>query len=729
MMEKLKVYAEEKESDFVKYLTNSGSFDNPNNDFRPYNPDDIYQKEGNYSIYEEMEKDEQVDISMQLKKDLILGSGFSIVPQDEGQEDMANEIQDRIKKGVPNILAKLEEMLDAYSKGFSLTEPVFGFLNDGYLTIRDLKTRHPNSFIIHTDDPGNVVKIEQTQGFSGKRIEIDPHQLIHYINRPKYQNPYGTSDLRSAYAPYLAKKHTFRWFSIFMENAASPKPVGKYPNNSPDGFARKLHNILKKFQAKTSFVVPKGVEVDFLETKSNGEAYVKAINLFNAFIGRSLFMPDLSGFSGSETSGGSFSLGENQIKLMMIHLMKRRSNFEELINHRIIAPMVEANYGKVENPPLLKFNEVMEDDVGGFAELFLKAINGKAYVPSDAEINHFRSLIKFPEGDVERAEAAKEEETEKGEDSGDGNEEGGDNPEIEEDNENLEDEVKENRFKAPAGGHQSKVDVKAIMSVFDASIERFKNDTELIVDETFSNLVSQIKKKKIIEKVDIDKISKLNVKNLTKIKKALTSQFMDMYQSGEKFAMIEILGQKNFSEPLVDERFIRILEAETFQFIGDWEYKVSQALRIQLIEAIKDGKPIQSIIDFIDDYGRESARISLDRFARTKITEVFNKGRLNFFNEQDVVVGYQYSAILDGRTTVVCAGLHGKKFKKGTEPIPPLHFNCRSLLIPITRFEEFSPDSTAGGKIELAGGETRNITKKSIDKFIEENKGKGFSVK
>lgn len=41
--------------------------------------------------------------------------------------------------------------------------------------------------------------------------------------------------------------------------------------------------------------------------------------------------------------------------------------------------------------------------------------------------------------------------------------------------------------------------------------------------------------------------------------------------------------------------------------------------------------------------------------------------------------------------------------------------NCRSVLVPITKYEEFTADTKVG--------------KEDIDKFIEENKGKGFAVK
>lgn len=45
----------------------------------------------------------------------------------------------------------------------------------------------------------------------------------------------------------------------------------------------------------------------------------------------------------------------------------------------------------------------------------------------------------------------------------------------------------------------------------------------------------------------------------------------------------------------------------------------------------------------------------------------------------------QFVAILDGRTTKLCRGLDGKRYRLGEGPIPPLHMNCRSnrvLVLP-----------------------------------------------
>lgn len=48
----------------------------------------------------------------------------------------------------------------------------------------------------------------------------------------------------------------------------------------------------------------------------------------------------------------------------------------------------------------------------------------------------------------------------------------------------------------------------------------------------------------------------------------------------------------------------------------------------------------------------------------------------------DIIERELFVATLDIRTTLECAGNDGKVFKLGKAPKPPLHFRCRSLLVP-----------------------------------------------
>lgn len=49
--------------------------------------------------------------------------------------------------------------------------------------------------------------------------------------------------------------------------------------------------------------------------------------------------------------------------------------------------------------------------------------------------------------------------------------------------------------------------------------------------------------------------------------------------------------------------------------------------------------------------------------------------------------GEEYHATLDSRTTLICASLDGKVYDIGQAPQPPLHYRCRSIVLPVIRPE------------------------------------------
>jgi len=727
--------------------------------FKPFNPDDLYQKAGSHDIYKDMLKDDQVSVAVQLKKDLVLGSGFNIVSKEEGQEDIVKDLEQAFGDDQSvSLVEQLEEVLSAYEFGFSLTEKIFRTRDDGSLTLKILKTRDPDTWLIHTDKHGNIKKYEQ-QGVS-QNLDIKIETLIHYINNRKFQNAYGRSDLRAAYYAYFTKRHIIRFYSIFLEKAASPTPVGRYKKNTPDATVQSIFDIIKKFQARTAMMIPEDVQVEFLESKSNGEAYIKGINIFNMFIGRSMFIPDLIGIQGSDTEGGARSLGTDQIKIFMNHIKKRRTVLENLVNSHLIKPIVVFNHGFIDNMPKFVLKPVSDEEAMGFAKIFIEAVKGKLYKPSEAEINHLRDIIKFPQGEVEFAAAPsapappptppptgtklaedddeiEEEETEVSV-LGSGHEE--ENKAFKKlvssyskkDLDKLFDLYYQKKvnfqtsvFAPTEGDFGDKVNFQAISNKMEENKDNIVEQSKPIIDTIFADLADQIERKKIIQNDRPDKIEEIKLRNLKKFRLVLKENFKRLFNDAQTLADNE-LNRSDFQAPILTEEFLKFLDTETFKFIGDWEFNVTRQAKDGMISAIKDGKPLSSVIDLLDTEVKKSSLVSLERFARTKGTEVLNKGRLATFDKSGIVTGYQYSAVLDDRTTTICAGLHNKQFRKGTEPIPPLHFNCRSVLIPITRFEKLNPDTTVGGTVKTRRGDDIKVPRKNIEVFIDQFKGKGF---
>jgi len=720
------VYSEQETSDyqanFAREKTVKQAPLDPDSFYNPWNPDDLVQKHHDYSIYMDMLKDDQVSVACTLKKDLILSSGFDIVCEEDEQEDIKKDIEIALNEDPEWPIEEMfEEMLTYTDFGFSISEKVFKKRDDGSIGLKWIKTRHPGPWLFHQDEAGNIIRYEQQGTVTSENIP--PEVLIHMINKRRFQNPYGTPDLRAAYQAWFAKKHITRWYAIYIEKAASPIPHGKYGKEATPEAKTALYNALKKFQTKTTLVTPDHMMVDFIESKTNGEAFIKGLNIFNMFISRSLLIPDLLGFGGSETSGGSFSLGENQMEIFFKHISRQRFNLEKTVNRHLIWPIVIHNHGFMENYPKLKFRPISKHQLIEQAKVWLDAVKSRVYQPKDQEIQHFRDLVNFPNSDEE--EEIIQPIQPNNDDPNDPNDpiqdEDEDETEVDvdiidtEDTDDLSSDKKKDfanaKFAPTTGGFADKTDFKLIEQQLNVAEKTLKSVTKPLVDEIITNLIDQIDKKKVLQ--NISAIEQVKLKKTKTLRTKLNQALKEMYKKGKEIAQSEVIKKpESFAKPIVDQEFIKVLEAENFDFIGDWEYKVTQGARLAIIQAIKDGEAISTVARIVNDTVKREAEVSLERYARTKFTEVMNKGRVAFFNQSKVVAGYQYSAILDDRTTSICRSLHNKKFKAGTQPIPPLHWQCRSMLIPITIFEDFKP--------------TDKIGNRSIDQFIEEEKGKGF---
>ncbi len=700
---------------------------------KPYNPDELVQRDFTYKIYEDMLLDDQVNVALQLKKDLVVGSGWHISSTDEDvKQELEAILCDEPERALSEIL---QDMIQAYEFGFSISEKIFKNLADGRLALKDIKPRHPSTWLLHTDQQGNMTRYEQ-RGVQNS-IDVDPNSIIHYVNNSKFQNPYGKSDLAAAYQAYMTKRHVSRFYAIFLENAAGPKPIAKYDRRAPQVVVDDIFNAIKKLQTKSALVIPKDFEMDYLETSNSGEAYIKGINLFNMFIGRSLFIPDLIGFTGGETGGGSFSLGKEQIGLFYKHIYRRREMLERIMDQHIIRPLCAYNYGSMKEYPKFKFNPLSDEDATKQAEMWIKGIQGIGYEPTLAEVNHFRDLIKFPEAEEELVMKGASLPGQ-GPDATPGQEStpptsteepGQKIEEVDKQAEaSKEGEAKKFGLLYPIsslpGDYKKKVDFKAADLTMKAHTSQMLTELQPIVDDIFEDLYSQLQKKKIIENQDLDKAETIQLKYLSKMQTVFKKHFRRLHDDGMQMAKNEVrksnLASDAPAESLANDEFLNFLEQETYKYVGDWSYGITKKTKEALTAAIKDGRPLSSVIDVMDNKGKQLSDVSLERYSRTKTTEVFNRGRREYFDSTGVVDAYQYSAILDDVTSEICGELNGLTFPKETCPTPPLHFNCRSVLIPITKYEDWSEDGvTNSGK---------NVDKFLEDKITDPETGNGFAV-
>jgi len=69
--------------------------------------------------------------------------------------------------------------------------------------------------------------------------------------------------------------------------------------------------------------------------------------------------------------------------------------------------------------------------------------------------------------------------------------------------------------------------------------------------------------------------------------------------------------------------------------------------------------------------------------ASTAVTHVVNQAKQALYLANKELIPLElYVATLDSRTTRICSSLDGRTFPVGTGPVPPVHFNCRSIRVP-----------------------------------------------
>ena len=95
----------------------------------------------------------------------------------------------------------------------------------------------------------------------------------------------------------------------------------------------------------------------------------------------------------------------------------------------------------------------------------------------------------------------------------------------------------------------------------------------------------------------------------------------------------------------------------------------------------------------------QSTDARLNTIIRTNTFEAVNEARYNYFTDpllQGYVEALEYSAILDSRTTNICRHLDGQVHASNSETWknyrPPNHYNCRSLLVPVTTADKWTED-------------------------------------
>lgn len=657
----------------------------------PWNPDTLCAG-NNYDIYDEMIDDDQVKAVINIKKDMVLNTGWVINGESEKVNEFITEALENINRNSDIELTfddSLRDILSSYEYGFSLTEPVYE-LEYGKYIYKYLKTRAPHSFKFYLDEKGKILNIEQDT--PSKSIKFNPNVFIHHVYQPNFGNPYGKSDLRAAYPAYKSKKFFDKYYAMYIERFACPAVVGKVPKNySPDQIEA-FHNMLKSLQTASTFTTKDDVTIEFQQiTHDATDAYMKGLNYYNMKIARSILVPDLMGFSGAQTGGGSYALGKEQFKVFLATIRRDRESLALKVTSRLVQPLVQANFGDIDC--WFEFKPFTNEDIIEYLKVWVAAVQGKVFEPSDEEINYFRSASGFPEGEVTRVPQPINPlfPTQQA---------GGMIPKKKMPKEEPEEEMMiKKMIRRPLTTFEKKINFTKIKETLDESENKIIPKLAINARAINASMIDQIRDRSVVKRKDISVLETIKPKYQRDMKTTLRNYFIDLYKESYEDARAELIPEtpKKFASPLLPDEFVDTIDAEAFKVVGDYSIRISQKTKNIVVQAIKDGYSTGETIDMLRSMYQDETDTWLNTVIRTKTTEIYNEARKQYWENDEyasqVVEAYQWSAILDDRTSDICRYLDGKIYEVGEladSLKPPAHFNCRSVLVPITKFEEYT---------------------------------------
>lgn len=666
----------------------------------PYNPDVVVKKKGDLSIYDKIRRDDQVKAILSLKKFMVMSSGWDIQAF-KGLEDEQAEAILEVKENLqnldePDFECALLNMLTYLDYGFSITEPVFKVGDNNHWKLKKLKTRAPHTFLeIKTDKFGDVTEIQQETADAPVILDKRKIQhLIYLIHQSDFGNPFGTSDLQAAYNPWFAKSMVMRFWNVYLERFGNPTVVATVPSNMKPTEQDAVDAIMKNFQPKNGIRIPDTVKLDFIKPPASNKEFETAIDKYNAMMSRSMLVPDLIGISGKEITGGSFALGEKQFEMFFLTIEKQRNDLERVVNSKILRILFLTNYGMKEKLPRWILNPLTKSDKNELSKLWIEAIKTKQWTPNEEEVNWLRKQTGFPEGGVN---FISQEESPESEESA----------AFKKKSEKI-DFVKLNREK-------TKFEKVVNFQKVDRELTELNEEGQQLIVPTFQKMgegiINDMVSKKLIQKQNADGVNKLDVKFKKELQIGLRKMLRNALNAGSASAKEELVklnapGIKKFQSELVD-LFEESLGETSFYITGVESERILNRSKQIMLTGIERGATAQSVIfdleKFLEkDYDFTSARV--ETIVRTNTIKSYNYGRRKQFEAPELkgfVVAYQFSAIIDQRTTKVCDSLDQNIYNVGDPYIeritPPVHFQCRSLLIPITEDESF----TVSSKVDL----------------------------
>lgn len=320
----------------------------------------LTSKGGNYSVYREVLRDDQVQSTFSQRRLAVVSKEILVIPASDDKRDI--QIAEELKQNLIDIKfdSITNKMLYAIFYGYSVSEILWHFKN-GKVLLKDIKVRDRNRFKFAKNDQILLHK-------GGLDYEKLPRQKFWHLSAESEtsDDPYGLGLAHYLYWPTYFKRNDIKFWLTFLEKFGQPTVKGTISKGAFDDYneRKKALSALASFASDSVVLTPEGLSVEFMEAARSGAATYEAMfDKMNAAISKIIVGQTMTTDSGSSRSQAEVHLDVRD------DIIKADADLIcESFNDQVVKQWVLFNYGENVTPPRVYRDIEPKEDQNATAE-------------------------------------------------------------------------------------------------------------------------------------------------------------------------------------------------------------------------------------------------------------------------------------------------------------------------------------------------------------------------
>ena len=693
-----------------------------------YTPDILLTKKG-FRVLEQMYTDDQVFMALSALKIMRLSGGYEVeaASDDPMDEQIADEVAANLEALDGSLQDTLFSLMGSLEMGWSLHEKVWDFWQSGpykgRVRLKSIKAKNPQWFNPTVDDFNNLTGIAMiSPPCYGRKLPAD--KFVVYSFQKRYENIFGTSRIRALYDWWYIKGLAKQALAVLARKYGRKTPMGVYPPTMQADQKTAFLNALVKMGTEAAILMPQGCTVNFADALQHGADGLLAIiekadqNIVRVALGQTQSTGTSSGQShkgGSQAGGGvgggggkgGASLQERTMDLYLEYIARDQ---EEKPLAQLVKDIVDYNYPGVLKYPKFKYKDLTEEDMTSGIMAFIQASTAGVVKATADDEEYIREVLKFPTAPgktaLRKAKRSAPAVTPK--------------------------EPIDPRLFPTAGYRLPTPTAPGLPANFSESsfngrkLTRFESHVDFaeaqeVQDEgmaiapkaaallraSVDRVLADAQRRNLADPANVHEVNKLQMRGKGELNACLRDGLWKVADQAERQARRELRGrgQKLAERVLEPKEVMALIKAQAFDMAGNISDEVLKKIQQQIFAGVKAGKSFKdiqyavenAIADYVSPAQADDALSGhrLMTAIRTSVSTAYNEAKKASYEDPELggfVLAYQYSAVLDGRTTEWCAdegGMDGRIFRVDN-PIwsswtPPVWYNCRSTIVPITK--------------------------------------------